>query len=342
MSAHVIARASVRVPASTANLGAGFDCIGVAIDKWLRVSAELRNDTSDDQGLVTFHRTGTLRELDRAGLSEPREDLIWKGFNEVQRGRGGFSGSLHFEASSDIPIGKGLGSSAAALLAGAALANATLGLGLGADELAQVCARLEGHGDNVGAAAFGGAVLVAPGARGHCFSPLPVHEGLGFAFAVPEFETRTDRARAALPANVPFATAVSAAARSASLVRGLHTADAALLAAGLGDVLHVPTRKSLVPHYDLVVDAALSAGAFGATLSGSGSSILAVVPRPAGPSVAAAMAEAWRDAGVETRAFSTGVCQAGLTVVSPTNRATDLPTHGSAQPIHLPRSIACP
>ena len=74
----------------------------------------------------------------------------------MQRGRGGFSGSLHFEASSDIPIGKGLGSSAAALLAGAALANATLGLGLGADELAQVCARLEGHGDNVGAAAFGG------------------------------------------------------------------------------------------------------------------------------------------------------------------------------------------
>jgi homoserine kinase len=335
MSAPARRYAAVRVPATTANLGAGFDCLGMAVDKWLNVSVELRAEGQ----AVTLRRGGTLRRLDRAGLSGLHEDLICQGFYAVVNrfaGSDGFGGSLHFEASSDIPIGRGLGSSAAALVAGAALANAIFGLLLSVDDLAQICARIEGHGDNVGAAAYGGAVLVSPRASGGSYYvPVPVHESLGFAFAVPEFETRTELARAALPATVPFTTAVNAAARSASLVRGLQTADRELLAAGLDDVLHVPHRKALVEHYERVAQAARSAGAFGATLSGSGSSVVAIAPRALAPQVATAMAGAWCTGGVGARGFATGVCHDGMKLRTTNSRPQTtehrLQTTGEAQ-----------
>jgi homoserine kinase len=338
MSKPTVKRASVRVPASTSNLGAGFDFVGMAVDRWLRVSVELREDSRDDAGLVTIRRTGTLRALDDAGLSDVRRDLIYVGFNEVSRardGKDGFHGAIHFEADSDIPIGKGLGSSAAALLAGAALANETLGLGLSLEALAQGCAGVEGHGDNVAAAALGGAVLVTPGWPCPVFSPLPVHESLGFAFAVPDFETRTELARAVLPTHVTFRTAVAAAARAASLVQGLSTGNRRQVTAGLADVLHVEHRKPLVAHYERVTAAARTAGAIGATLSGSGSSIVAVAPREIAAQVAAEMADAWREVGIQADAFAARVCLAGLSVSSPTHRLTDSPTH-------LPRNISCP
>lgn len=337
MSTPRIRRASVRVPASTSNLGAGFDFVGMAVDRWLRVSVEIREASRDDAGMVTMRRTGTLRALDEAGISDVREDLIYVGFKEVLRtsdGRDGFNGAIHFEADSDIPIGKGLGSSAAALLAGAALANETLGLGLSLEALAQGCARVEGHGDNVAPAALGGAVLVTPAWPCPGFSPLSVHESLGFAFAVPDFQTSTEVARAVLPSHVTFRTAVAAAARAAALVQGLSTGNRQLLTAGLADVLHVEHRKPLVPHFERVTAAARSAGAIGASLSGSGSSIVAVAPREIAAQVAADMAEAWRDVGVQADAFATRVCRAGLAI---------LPSNGSAaQPTHLPRNIACP
>ncbi len=348
MTSQLLARAQVRVPATTANLGAGFDCVGMALDRWLRVSVELRTGNRDEEGLVTIHRTGTLRELDRdeAGISDVRRDLIYVGFERTVRqfrGERGFRGSVHFEGNSDIPIGRGLGSSAAALLAGAALANSALNLGLGIDQLARICAELEGHGDNVGAAAYGGVILVAPReAGGRYFTPIPVHHSLGFAFAVPAFETRTELARAALPDSVPFSTAADAAGRAACLVVGLQTGHAGALAVGLDDVLHVPHRKRLVPHFERVALAARNAGAFGATLSGSGSSIVAIAPRALASGVAERMADAWRLAGVDARGFATGAGRAGLTVLPSTSRTSDLPTPESALPVRLPRSIACP
>jgi homoserine kinase len=335
MSKPTAKRASVRVPASTSNLGAGFDCVGMAVDRWLRVSAEVR---FDGRGEVSILRTGTLRALDVSGPSDLRSDLLYVGFKEVSRtrdGRDGFDGSISFEADSDIPVARGLGSSAAALLAGAALANETLGLGLDTATLAQICARVEGHGDNVGASALGGAILVTPKWQALLFTPLAVHESLGFAFAVPDFETHTDLARATLPTQVPFRTAVTAAAKSAALVQGLSTGNRQLLTSGLADVLHVEHRKPLVPHYERVVRAACGAGAFGATLSGSGSSLVAIAPRDTAPIVAGAMAEAWRGVNIPADAFAARVCLAGLSVVSPTHRLPDSPTH-------LPRNIACP
>ncbi|HUX33441.1 MAG TPA: homoserine kinase [Gemmatimonadaceae bacterium] len=327
MTPPLITRASVRVPATTSNLGAGFDCVGVALDRWLRVDVEVRHD---DRQLVHIHRSGTLRALDATGISNARDDLLYIGFRAALdrcSGFNGFSGSVYFAADSDIPVARGLGSSAAALLAGAALANATLGLMLSVDELVQICARIEGHGDNVAPAALGGAILVSPRAPWLSFSPLLVSDALGFAFAIPDFECHTDLARAALPTQVPFATAVGAAARAAALVQGLSTGDRDLLTVGLDDELHVPHRLPLVPFFEHVAHAARAAGAYGATLSGSGSAMVAIAPRAVAAQVSTAMAGAWRSAGIEARGFATGVGLAGLSVVFRSNSPTLLPSY---------------
>jgi homoserine kinase len=146
-------------------------------------------------------------------------------------------------------------------------------------------------------------------------SPLDVHPSLAFVFAVPEFVLETKRARAALPNVVPHVTAVSAAAKGAALVRGLATADEAMLAAALDDVLHIPHRRRLVRGYDAVAAAAIEAGAIGATLSGAGSSMLAVTKVEKADAVGAAMAHAWQLTGVSAVAFASAQRVKGFHVV---------------------------
>ena len=295
-------QAQVRVPASSANLGGGFDCIAVAVDRWLTASVAVDAVVG---GPPTVRRAGALAALP----VEPERDALYVGFAAACRAAGrDVPGGLAFRADSTIPVARGLGSSAAALVAGAALANALLALGLDDTALVALVSALEGHPENAAASVFGGATLsvAAPasaGAPALTVAPLDVHESLAFAFAVPQLALETRRARAVLPPAVPYATAVAAQARGAALVRGLADASPALLAVALDDVLHVPHRRALVPGYDAVTAAAVAAGALGATLSGSGSTIVAVAHRETAPAVAAAMEAAWRRDGVSAESF---------------------------------------
>lgn len=291
------ASVSVRVQGSSANLGSGFDCVGVAVDRSIRVVARRR----EARGPVEMVRRGALE-----GLSIPPEsDLVYVGFARACRAAGGEAPSgLTLEVTSDIPVARGLGSSAAAVVAGAVAARALLSLALDDAALAAVCADVEGHADNVAPSVWGGAMLVLKGSdRPYLFTPLEVHPSLVLAFAIPDFQVSTERARAVLPATVPHHTAVVAAGKSAALVQGLAHGDARLLAAGLDDVLHVPHRRALIRGYDDVVAAAHGAGAYGATLSGSGSTLVAVAPAAAAPAVEQAMARVWRAQGVKVETF---------------------------------------
>ena len=298
-----------RVPASTSNLGGGFDCVGIAIDRWLRLDARIASENADAVRLV---RGGTLQAIERA----PADDLTYRGFaiacaaagHDLPRG-------LVLDAESDIPVARGLGSSAAALVAGAAAANALLGLGLTDAIIARLCAEVEGHGDNVGPCLLGGAAFATLGTqRGLVLAPIAVHPSLHFVFAVPDFPVDTHLARAALPASLSHADARLAAAASAALVLGLERGDHALLTVGLEGPLHIPYRRSLVRGYDEVVDAARSAGAIGATLSGSGSAIVALVEQGLASAVAEAMTSAWRATGVKAVTFTSPPCPEGLRV----------------------------
>lgn len=305
-------RVHVRVPASTSNLGGGFDCVGVAVDRWLSVAITLDRARDD----VSITREGTLSALNVT----PDDDRIILGFRAACRhaGRAAPSG-LRVRARSAIPIARGLGSSAAAAVAGAAAANVLLGFGLDDRTIAAIASEVEGHPDNVAPAVFGGATLAlgARGANGEPVlevRPLAVSTELALVLAVPDFPVETTQARALLPSTVPHATATRAAALGAALVQGLATADEALLRAALDDVLHVPYRRKLVRGFDAVVNAACAAGAFGATLSGSGSAVAAIAPRPLALAVSEAMRSAWREIGVEADAFESHTPDRGYAV----------------------------
>lgn len=303
---------NVRVPGSSSNLGSGFDCVGLAIDRWLTASISLGPGTG-----ALVRRTGRLSTLELP----PEEDLLYRGFRAAcDAGGVQWAGAVAFDVASDIPVGCGLGSSAAAVVAGALLADAALGLGLKRERIAELATAIEGHPDNVAPALYGGAVLSIPTPHGLRSSPLVVAPGLAFVLAVPPFPSDTKAARAALPASLPHGDAVRAAGRAAALVQGLATGDGDLLAAALEDLLHVPFRRAGIPGYDAVVAAACGAGAWGATLSGAGSAILAISPPARADAVADALLAAWRDAGIaaELVRFSR---PAGGASVSPAHRS---------------------
>ena len=284
--------------------------MGVAVDRWLTASVRQANTGTTEPEFV---RSGTLATL----TTRDSQDAIYVAFRAaVGAKKVPLPERLRFTVTSEIPVGRGLGSSAAAFVAGAALANELLKLGLDSFGIAEVGTALEGHPDNVCPSVFGGATLALTHAGKVIVSPLEVHPSLAFVFAVPEFVLETRRAREALPNVVPHVTAVQAAAKGAALVRGLATADEAMLAAAMDDVLHVPHRRRLVRGFDAVSAAAMEAGAIGATLSGAGSSMLAIARAEKADAVGAAMARAWQLTGVTATAFSSAQRVKGFHVVA--------------------------
>lgn len=314
---------SVSVPATASNLGGGFDCVGVAVNRRLQVIVGVGKDGP----AIAMHRSGTLAALNIA----PEHDLIVSGFRAACRHAGrAVPDRLVVSANSEIPVGRGLGSSAAAVVAGALAAAALHGDACDTAAIIALGSELEGHPDNVAPAVLGGAVFaVAQPGAGVTTAPVDVHASLRFAFAIPDFTVDTQRARAALPHDLPHADARGAAAAAAALVLGLRTADPNLLAVGLDGRLHVPYRRTLIPWYDDVVTAARSSGAFGATLSGSGSSVVAVATAERADQVAAAMAAAWSARGVHATPFVSEACTVGATADADDRNAPPLPGRSS-------------
>jgi homoserine kinase len=272
--------AEVRVPASTSNLGAGFDCIGLALDRYL--TAEFL--PSSRAGL-TVERRGTLKALDDRPLAH---DIFVRAFQSAV-GQRDVGGTLVLD--SEIPVARGLGSSAVAVVGGTALGLAAAGARLDHARILADAERAEGHLDNAAPALLGGLVGVA---HGRPFSLL-LSPDWAFVFAAPGFELATARARAALPATVPHAEAARALGRVAALVRALEIGDPDLLALGLDDTLHVPYRLALIPGGAEVVAEGKRAGAYGVTVSGAGSGLLAITPPARADDVAAAMAATLRE-----------------------------------------------
>jgi homoserine kinase len=252
-------RVAVRAPATSANLGPGFDCLGLALDLWSDVIAVPVSDSSnaatDDDNLVV---RAARRVYDGVGASFP---------------------GFHIDSTNRIPFSRGLGSSAAAIVSGALLANRSLGDPLGETDLLDLATEMEGHPDNVVPCLLGGVRAVALDAQDRVLqAAVPMPRPLVAAVFIPEVHVPTELARAALPTSVSFSDALFNVSRAALLVAALASGDYPLLRAGTGDRLHQPYRAPLFPAMTRLIEAALSAGALGAYSSGAGSSILALCP----------------------------------------------------------------
>jgi homoserine kinase len=237
----------VRVPASSANLGPGFDVLAAALGVWMELE-------------VT--ETGRFEVRTDLAIARDARNLCVRGFAALRPAEG-----MRFTIHSDIPLSGGLGTSAAAYVAGLAAADALNG---GGADLLQEAARLEGHPDNAAAALMGGFVICAGGSAARLDPP----SGLEAVLVVPSRAVRTAKARAALPAEVPMREAVFNIGRASLLVLGLARGDLDLVARGLGDALHQPRRASLYPRSMELVERAPELGALGATISGAGPSVL--------------------------------------------------------------------
>jgi homoserine kinase len=294
-------RVRVRVPASSANLGPGFDALGLALALHNEVTLEEADGVS-----VSVEGEGAGRLDEGAGNVVARGVAL--GFEVAGRPfRGG-----RLRCVNRIPLSRGLGSSAAAWVGGLLAANALLGEPLDRAALVTAAARAEGHPDNVAAAVLGGlTVSCADGARVVAVS-LPVPSEITWVVLVPEAESSTREARAVLPESLPRADAVFNVQRVSLLLAALTAGRPDLLDLAMQDRLHQPYRQRLFPWMEAVAGAGRRAGALGCVLSGAGPSMLAAVRGP-GDAVARAMERALREAGITGRALSLPVDAAGAT-----------------------------
>lgn len=250
---------TVRVPATTANLAAGFDTLGCA----LTLYNTLRFERSDH-----FFITGCDASY------QNRENLAYQGFACVYERLDVDIPTVHIDIQAEIPVSRGLGSSAALLAAGAIAANALNETRLSLDELLALTTRIEGHPDNLAPAFFGG--LTASMLEDHQVYTVRYtpHPDLHFVVLSPDFPLNTHAARAVLPQQVPHADAVYNGSHLALLLRALETGDEALIAASLRDKLHQPYRASLIDEYEDVRRLAAQNGCHAMCISGAGPSLL--------------------------------------------------------------------
>ena len=290
----------VAAPATTANLGPGYDCLGMALDLWNTIEVEALPDGSSPSVSISGEGEGELQE--------GPENLVYRSMEFLYGEMGRAMPPLRLRCANEIPLARGLGSSAAAIAGGLAAANALANItgdggGFPPRDLLEMAATIEGHPDNVAAAVMGGLQLVVTESQATGEStlynvPVSVPPAIHAVLFIPEVRIATADARAVLPQQLSVADAVHNMARVALLVAGMATNHPEYLAVATQDKLHQPYRQPLFPAMKLLMKAALDAGALGAFLSGSGSTVLALT-QGREMTVAYEMAEAARQASVE-------------------------------------------
>jgi len=283
---------SVRVPATSANLGPGFDCLGLAVDLWGTITLGPGPEPASDDPMGNMATLAARRVYEKVGQSAPTLSAAYEG---------------------KIPIARGLGASAVARVGGLVAANRLLGDRLDRDELLVLATELEGHADNVAPAIFGGlqVSVVEDGRVLHTASPLP--NGLILVLFVPEMRMVTKEARRVVPDSLSKADVVFNIGRASLFVAAMARGRFDLLHAATQDRLHQPPRSTLFPAMYPIFEAARDAGAHAAYLSGSGSTICALATAQA-PAIADAMAAMGAERGVP-----------GTTIISkPTERGAEV------------------
>ena len=265
----------VKVPASTANLGPGFDTLGMALSLF---------------NYVEMEETGTQGELiievqgeGAASIAVDEKNVTWQAAQAVFQVTGCYPTGLHIRLHNEIPAARGLGSSAAARVGGLIAANYLVGEPLVREQLLALAVGLEGHPDNAAPALMGGLVAASFTERGLLYRRLEVPAGLQVIVAIPSYELSTQEAVRALPAMIPLRDAVFNLGQACLLITGFLTQDWPLIGQAMEDRIHQPYRAPLIPGLEEALKAARAAGALGAALSGAGPTVLALAIEEEGP-----------------------------------------------------------
>jgi homoserine kinase len=283
---------SATIPATTANLGPGFDCLGLALALYNEVTF-----TAVPRKSVTI----TIRGEGASKIPTDNKNLVLQAAERIFRHVGQRPPGLAIKLQNNIPVSSGLGSSAAAVLGGMLAANALLDSPLSRSDLLLLAAQMEGHPDNVAPALYGCLVLVNGDRERLYVEQIPIPP-LRVVIVLPDFDLLTVRARAALPKQVPLADAVFNVGRMGLLVRALERGNYVGLDVAMQDKLHQPYRLPLIPGMAAAFTAAQAAGAAGVALSGAGPGVIAFAPQ-GHERIAQAMTAAFTKAGLNSRTW---------------------------------------
>ena len=286
----------VDVPATTANLGPGFDCLGAALDLNNRFAMRRIEGGGERFELI-------IEGTEGSHLRGGPENLVYRAAQRVWKAAGLEPVALEARVRLAVPPARGLGSSATAIVAGLMGANALVGGPLSKEKLLELAIDIEGHPDNVVPSLLGGLCMTAKAASQRwrvvrCeWTP-----SVKAVVAIPSIRLSTSEARRAMPKAIPVGDAVVNLGALTLLLQGLRTGNGDLISDGMHDRLHEPYRWRLIKGGDQVKQAAMDAGAWGCAISGAGPSVLALCEEDKGPAVSRAMVKAWEAAGVASRA----------------------------------------
>ena len=297
---------TIRVPATSANLGPGFDCLGLALDLWNETIVTLAIEFS-----VQVRGEGAEK------LSLGTNNLIIQSAQKLSECVGKHLPPFHVNSGNQIPLSSGLGSSAAAKLTGLLAANSLLGKPLSNDEILNLAAEMEGHPDNVAPAMLGG-LVVSTIEEGKVFAQrirmdASPDSPICITVVCPEFHLPTQQARTALPQQVPLKDVVHNVSRTVLVTEAFRNGDLDLLGKAMSDTLHQPHRLPLIPGAQAAINAAKETGASAAALSGAGPSVIAFSSKP-DPAVGEAMKRTFEERGLQARILRLKISDHGAEV----------------------------
>ena len=293
---------TIKVPATSANLGPGFDSLGLALDLWNETTFTPANEFS-----VQVNGEGADR------LSSGRNNLILRTAQRLAERSGKPLLPFHAECINLIPLSSGMGSSSAAILTGLLAGNALLDSPLSQEDILNLASEMEGHPDNVASALLGGLVVATVNEGRVIAHQVPIGADFHITIVLPDFYLPTKQARAALPKKVLIRDAVYNISRAVLITEAFRGGDLSLLGEAMSDKLHQPYRLPLIPGAQSAMDAARKAGAVAVALSGAGPGLIAFSSK-AEAGIGESMKRAFEASGLEARIFHLGVSSQGAEI----------------------------
>lgn len=311
-------KVTVKVPATTANIGPGFDCMGMALPIYNTITIEETVLPGSGVQINVMAENDTADEFSLEHIPMDENSIIYKAVELLYNSIGQTPSELKITIHSQIPIARGLGSSASVIVGGLIAANELLGRPADEAALLSIATEVEGHPDNVTPAIVGGLILTSSEDDGSIvYRKLDWPEEWTLTVCIPEYELATDISRSVLPKEVPMQDAVYNAQRMGMFIHAIHTKDAKLMKLALKDKLHQPYRMKLVPGLEKIAERLKhEENVIGCVLSGAGPSILIISEKNNIDKIKSVVKEVWNDLNVKADIITLPVEKNGAVVLT--------------------------